>query len=97
VIDENDRLPVFGSKFLVDPRGFTQRLILQSLVSGQLAACGSRHLQKGDTTASSAILLEHGFECEEALDDALGEIPALHAKSQANIAADAVPRAHRFT
>ena len=46
--------------------------------------------------ARAAILLEQCLEREKTLDDALGEVPALDAKPEAYVAADAVARAHRI-
>ena len=77
-------------------RSLAQRLRLQRLVCGQLAARRRGHLQEGDAAAAAAILVEQRLEREKPLDDAFGEIPSLHAEPEAHVAANAVTRAHRF-
>ena len=87
--DQHDRLPAVHGEAAVDPLQFALRLLLQRLVRGQLAARRRRDLEECQSPAPLRVFLEQTLEREEALQDALGEVPALDADADAQVAAQA--------
>ena len=95
LVDEHNWTPVALRKFRVDALDLFIGMLLQRLVGRKLAAGWRRNLQQTDSAEVPGIVIQQRLQRVEALDDALGEIPALDPQADDHVGRDLIAFAHR--